>query len=420
MKILQIYFGLFVFSILVSQSLMDFFSILVCGQWVWIYWQENRGQLFSQMDKLIPRFGLEKAWMVWILICILGFSFNWMSAAYAVERIIEFRWILVLYVMIGSLICLNPSEKYWKWLIGWFLVIGLGNLIIYFLDLPILQNLRYGSDNGILVRAGGFFGDPMTFSHSFVLLILFCVGLLFWGRRNFSKSQIALTALACALGGFGLFLTYTRGVWIGCVAALTIFLFFTRPVVALVFSVVVSLSFWIFYNHTSEYSDSHSRISQTLKEIKGQSERKVIWKTHFEIFKDYPILGAGYGQNSKLVPQYYARDGVPSDTLVSHAHNQYLHLAAGTGILGIFCYLFIWHFFFRNLIRLWKRVDLDSWDRGAVAGLIMGQIAFCVGSLTEANFERSKVRFMVMLIWAYGIYLANKYQILTLKGFERK
>jgi O-antigen ligase len=79
----------------------------------------------------------------------------------------------------------------------------------------------------------------------------------------------------------------------------------------------------------------------------GASERKMIWAGHFQIFKENPIFGAGYGQNTKALPRVYLEMGAPPDTLVSHAHNQYLHLAAGTGILGLLSYLLIWFFFLK-------------------------------------------------------------------------
>jgi O-antigen ligase len=145
----------------------------------------------------------------------------------------------------------------------------------------------------------------------------------------------------------------------------------------------------------------------------------MIWAGHFQIFKENPIFGAGYGQNTKALPRVYLEMGAPPDTLVSHAHNQYLHLAAGTGILGLLSYLLIWFFFLKLNLTIWAQRHLSPWDRGAAWGLLVGQLSFLIAGLTEANFEHSKVRFMVMLSWAYVIFLANKYKLLKLKSEVR-
>ena len=416
-KALKILFVFFIISTLVSQSAVDFFSVLLCGQWLWLVYSERKA---GNGRPLLRAFGLEKVWLAWVFIVLVGFLLNLHRPLYMLERILEFRWIFVLYVLIEVFDYVKPDKRAINFMV-WFLgLISAANIGIFFADFPSLGWLRYGSEPGGFVRAGGFFGDPMTFAHSFVLLLLLCCGLVFWSHERFSRSQLLAMSISCGLGVVSIYLTFTRGVWVGFLAGLAFFKFLTRPVLALIVSFVLGLGSWYIYQSLSEGSAIHWRVSRTFKEIDGKSERKVIWRTHYEIFKDFPIFGAGYGQNSHLVPSYYERDGVPTGTLVSHAHNQYLHLAAGTGLLGLCCYLFIWYFFFRNLIRLWRRRDLDLWDRGLVAGLLMGQIAFCVGGLTEANFEHSKVRFMVMLMWAFGIYLANKYGVIVLRGAGRK
>ena len=305
---------------------------------------------------------------------------------------------------------LKPNEKFLKFLIGLFFANAVVNLFLYFADWEVFLPLRHGA--GEFLRAGGLFADPMTFAQSFALPFCLLLGIAAVNFGQWPSSVKRWVLASLFLGAVGLVLTFTRGVWLGLfVGIFGVFLFY-RPK----FSLAALLAFVLIgiaaYN-TSEVF--RWRVDRTFEEAGGASERKLLWQAHFLEFKENPIFGLGYGQNGKLLPLAYAKLGFPAETLVSHAHNQYLHLAAGTGILGLMCYLVVWMFFLRLLWRLWKEA-LSQWDRGIVLGLAMAQLCFLISGLTEANFEHSKVRFMVMILWAYAIYLGQFYGLLNKKG----
>ncbi len=399
---------LFVISVLVSQSLMDLFSTLLCGQWIWMVW--NRRKAETPKPALLHPFGLEKVWIAWLVVAIVGFLLNPMDLPYALSRVIEYKWILILYVLIEALELLKPNRQILNFILGFLCVISATNIFLFLADWPIFDSLRYGvGENGFL-RAGGFFADPMTFAHSYVLFFCFLLGVFLLDQARWTSRQRLMAFVVIGLSAAGLYWTYTRGVWIGLTCAMVICFFIWRPWVAIVFSVLVCCCGLLLYQSNKDFG---TRMDQTISEYQGYSERKVLWNTHWQIFKDHPFFGAGYGQNTKMLPQYFIKMGAPEGIIVSHAHNQYLHLAAGTGILGLGIYLLVWGFFFYLLIRLWRHPGIETWDRGVTLGFLMAQVAFCVGSLTEANFEHSKVRFVVMLIWAYVIFLARKYNCLS-------
>lgn len=124
------------------------------------------------------------------------------------------------------------------------------------------------------------------------------------------------------------------------------------------------------------------------------------------IFKDHPLFGAGYGQNKFLLHEYYDKQGLPKDQFIGHAHNEYLHILAGTGALGLLCYLAILGtIFFQAFLVFWRTSSNQSFRKGLALGVLGGQICFLIGSLTESNFEHSKVRFGIMFMWAISIWL---------------
>lgn len=406
MKTMRVLLFLFTLSVLVSQSAMDFFSVVICGYWIWLVVKARSADKtgYSAPLKLMRPMGLEKLWVAWVAVAIIGFALNPMELGYAVTRVVEFKWIFIVYVLAEAFEFIKLDEKVEKYLMGIVGFVAFSNLFIFLTDFHFLDELRYGV--GGLVRAGGFFSNPMTFSHSFVLFFCVLLGIAFTSFKKWSSQQQLVYSSVLAASALGLFFTYTRGVWIGLVVTVVTALLKVRLKLGLLLIVGLLVFGSIAYKFAP---DMKGRVEQSVSEVSGFSERKLLWRAHFEIFKDHPLFGAGYGQNTQMLTQYYDLLGIPQGTIHSHAHNQFLHLAAATGILGLGCYLLMWFYFISQCFQLLKK-SLSNWDKGLVFGFLLAQFAFLIAGLTEANFEHSKVRFSLMMIWACLIYLMRKYQ----------
>ncbi len=139
-------------------------------------------------------------------------------------------------------------------------------------------------------------------------------------------------------------LTLSRGglYFIGVVAAM--FLFFNRarlgnyfkylmliPVAIIVFNFVVDTT--------------QGKVKERYEE-EGSSNRDVLVKIGFEIFKKHPILGVGTSNYATTIfkEKYFEQE--------SGAHNEFVRAAAEHGIVGIFLY---WGFFVAMFIHIFKR-----------------------------------------------------------------
>lgn len=109
------------------------------------------------------------------------------------------------------------------------------------------------------------------------------------------------------------------------------------------------------------------------------SGRLHFWSVALQIFKDYPILGAGLDSFGTAFPRYDTWNG---SFRVEQAHNEYLQILADAGILGFACVAaFIFLLFKQGVQRI---VAEHSHFRRSV---VIGSLAGCFGVLVHSFFD---------------------------------
>ncbi len=111
----------------------------------------------------------------------------------------------------------------------------------------------------------------------------------------------------------------------------------------------------------------------------ASSGRMHFWSIALQIFKDYPILGAGLDSFGTAFPRYDTWNG---NLRVEQAHNDYLQTLADAGIFGLLCVAgFIFLLFKKGLQRVGTT---HSHFRQSVA---IGALAGCFGILLHSFFD---------------------------------
>ncbi len=375
-----------------SQSAIDLadFLLIVAAFWLAIKAHD--------VQSLLKSFRPYWLWPFWILVVALGFVLGAsVEAKVALKFIWEFRWFISFISFIYLFKKLEWSEVQIRYFSLVLLFFSILDIILFFVD--------YEKDP----RAGGLFGHSMPFAHTMGPSALF---LLFVGlKKSLEKGQTllwrAVYFLAPILASILVVLSFTRGVWIGFAFALLFcagFLgrkVFMGSVLALVLTGGI-----LFYG--SERIQNRV-LGKTNAESQSNNERMLYWKANLQIFKDYPLLGIGYSQNNVHVEEYLKKDGV--EWLVgAHAHNQYIHFLAGTGILGLACFVtflaLVFYPIFRYLLLLRKQ-KIFSDRYYLLIGIFAGMLCFVIGALTESNFSIAKNRFMFLFIAAFGYAMST-------------
>jgi O-antigen ligase len=400
----KIIFGLillFWFALHTSQSLLDLSDFLLVIAAVWTAIKAG------EMKKLATSYRPWILWPVWIVVVILGFVFGApVETKVAMGLTWEFRWFISLMCFIYLMSKVAWDEKQLRALTSMFLLISLMDFALFFID--------YHKDP----RAGGLFGHSMPFAHTMgpaALTFLFLGFKKFReaGQSTFWRSVYVITPLLASLM---VVLSFTRGVWIGFAVGLlfcTAFLGRKVFVTAIVTLVVAGAAMFA----------GSQRIRQrvmgtTNAESQSDNERLLYWKANLQIFRDYPAVGMGYSQNNVHVEEYLRKDGVEW-LQGAHAHNQYIHFLAGTGILGLICYLVFLYFLFWPLLLQairWRKERATTDQFYLLIGVLAGMVCFVVGSLTESNFSIAKNRFLFLFIASIGYGISMRTRANTVKS----
>ena len=198
---------------------------------------------------------------------------------------------------------------------------------------------------------------------------------------------LAAGALAAMLAA--LFMSWSRGAWLGVGAALVITIivqsrraFVLSIIAAFVLTLAILLSsiniipsvvaerfsgvadyFGVFDVRGVKVDDSNYAIV----------ERMAHWESAAMMFAAHPVLGVGIGNYAAVYPAYALPNW--SDPL-GHAHNYYLNVAAEAGMIGLIAYLILWASAFW---QGWRAVRATrGWQRGVAAGLLGMIVALSV------------------------------------------
>ena len=129
--------------------------------------------------------------------------------------------------------------------------------------------------------------------------------------------------------------------------------------------------------------------------VLAQPLRLEIWQAALNMIRAHPVFGVGV--NTFVLN--YARYKLPTDTLLSaYAHNQYLHMAAELGLVGLSAFLWL-------LVRtfgVWRRLlaHSDAEVRLIAVGLGCSLVAFCTQGLLESALYAPRVVYVWLWIGA--------------------
>ncbi|NLE64484.1 MAG: hypothetical protein GX606_01030 [Elusimicrobia bacterium] len=226
------------------------------------------------------------------------------------------------------------------------------------------------------------------------LSVLFSYGLFLWEKTAVRLRLFRLLALLLT-GGLGatvLVMTYSRGAWIGFLAAALLLVLIRRRYAGILFALMVcfflvGLPFLQATRNVSLVTDTVSTGkneaasgSRSLAEWFRQSGmtgtgRVGFWQDAVRIIKDHPLTGTGLNTYTNTIQRY-------SDAWKAYPHNSYLQMSAEIGLPGVLVFFLFVIFHMMYAARV---VRGGGPDASIIAGIMAGIFGFLVHAFFDTT-----------------------------------
>lgn len=293
------------------------------------------------------------------------------------EGVITFISYAVVFIAAKNYLELNKKN------IEIFLILGLVMSVYGVSQFYGFDPFPRDSFHSTLMECYGFLGQRNFFSSYLLILLGISISLfIFWGKYKYLI--YSCTYFSALIG------TMTRGGWLSLAVFCFIGLFFIiknkekliRAVI--IVALFVSIFFIMNFFKGGEVKDRFDTIKTDITDVthSSGSGRIAIWDASTYIIKEKPILGTGPSNFFKGIMEIVPKEGFwwsGSNVIVDKAHNEYLNIAATTGIPSLIAYLMLIFLIIKNV---WENISDDKF-----------KVIFIVilGYLIQASFNISVV-----------------------------
>lgn len=393
--------GLYTVFAVSSQSLLDVAMTLIGAGWV-LWAVKSRKFGLSRIG------GAEWPLGLYVLIVICGFIFNAPKEAPWHESLLRFTWIFNLYILTFAFTLSAPrTERILQFLSVIILPPTIYSLISYYHGVDLIT----GRDNA---RITGLVNSSTYHAHGNAVIFVFLTSLLVFAYRKLSVAWQFVCSVSIVLLGTSIFLTLTRGIWLSIAISAVLMASFIRwkRAFKLLFFLGILFSglYWTF-------AGVRDRMAVPVGRDGSASERVNLLKVNYQMWREYPWLGIGHGENIRRNREYWDRPewNMPQGYITSHAHNQYLNVLATTGVFGFIAFMCFFSFFLIKNIKLLIKASHNktSINYALLFACLWAQIEFWLACLTDVSFEYAKIRALLILVWALVIALEKSAKEMT-------
>jgi len=313
---------------------------------------------------------------------------------------------LLQYIFILSIMAEELKDKKHIWRIVLFLSFGL--LLVSFDE--IWQVLK-GADfirgyapiiNIGLVRATASFKDANTLGIYLSAIAPLIFGLALYYLKGPKKIAFIFVSLIALIG---VVLTYSRPTLLAIYIAFLLLGLARRNKILVSFLIIFLLISPIIL--PKPVKDWAKSVNYNPLRFMCNDDRIAVYRNSLNMIKAHPIVGLGvntYMKNYRFYkesPEW--RNEITADYM--YAHNNFLHMAAEIGLVGLGIFIWVLYKLFKECINIYKSLD-DSFLKIISLSLSTSLAAFLINGLTESSLYSSRV---AMIFWYMaGFSLALK------------
>jgi len=150
-------------------------------------------------------------------------------------------------------------------------------------------------------------------------------------------------------------------------------------------------------------------------------DRIAVYRNTLQMIKVHPIIGVGTNNFMKNYKKYKESPEylniVTADYM--YAHNNFLHMAGETGLLGLGIFLWLLFEFFKASMAIYKRLEGD-FLKCVSLGVIACVVAFLINGLTESSLYYSRVAIIFWYLAGFSLGLKKFIPTLQNRGLKAR
>lgn len=328
--------------------------------------------LLATFTSFAPVKGLQ-IWLVYF--AFMSFYF---VAINTIKTKRQLMGLLTLFSLSGLFVCLYGILQY---IFGW-------NVSQAWVDEEMFMDIK--------MRVYSTLENPNVLGE-YILLVLPVTIALMWKKRGFF-AKLVYGAMAVVMG-VTLILTFSRGCWIGIMAAAAVFITFAAGklwgfalLVIPVIPMVLPESIIKRFTSIGDMKDSST------------SYRVYIWMGTLLMLKDFWLSGIGPGTEAfNQVYPFYSYSSI----VAPHSHNLFLQIMVEAGILGILVFAVLLLTFFRKLASAHQHSGKGNELSVVIVGIGAAVVGFLVQGLFDNCFYNYRVFMVFWAVLALGAAAAN-------------
>jgi O-antigen ligase len=230
--------------------------------------------------------------------------------------------------------------------------------------------------------------------------------------------RLTLYAVVTVLLALGLYLSFSRGAWLGTAAAIGAVIVFAprRLWIGLALGAIVLIGLIALSNAGLLPASIGERLADAgtlleIRDVRGVPindanysliERQAHWQAALNMLTEQPWTGVGFSNYQPLYEQYRLLNWPMP---LGHAHNIYLNVAAETGVIGLALYLLLWISIFALTFRTIRRAQ--GFDRAVAVGL-MGTWVYLGTHMLVDNLYVNNTHIMIGALFGLLAVIAGR------------
>jgi O-antigen ligase len=290
-------------------------------------------------------------------------------------------WVVVAYFAVYWWIeDARTAERFVRWLVMASCVVAVYGIIQHYTGADWYRELL-GRRRAVHPRiegahgyaSVGFFRNYLTFAHVLIIPLGFAL----------VSCERWMRLAAVPLLGLAIVFSTARGAWIAVVAMALGALVAGRGAALRVLLLVAVGAFAVGVS-----PGLRQQILPALTSAEMNAGRLGIYRANLDIVRDHPLFGLGFGRYQRAARPYYARH--PEADRRSHAHNNFLQIAAEAGLVGLAAFTLLFATMLRFGIDAVRRCRDPNLHAVALGGCL-ALVGFLVGGLTQYSFGDNEV-----------------------------